>query len=230
MKRLTPVLLAALTFFSCRTQAHLPLPGENTVIKNNLAAEYLSIADEYFSLAKYEKAEDYYKRAMKNKKLYWSAYYKLGRTSAMAKKWREARKIYLVLLKRDPENLNIRLSLAYITAMDGKFQAAEAVYAYLWKYNADNPDVIVNYISVLLAQEKIEDAEFRLGELKEKFKDNANIQSFEKKIEDLKDKKEKAAAKKRKSKNAAKDEETEKAAPAEENAPLEKENVELQKK
>lgn len=185
MKRLPPVLFAAFIFCACRTSAHFPVPGESDTVKNNLSAEYLVIGDEYFSLTKYDKAEEYYKRAMKNKKLYRTAYYKLGRTYAMSKKWSDARKIYLTLLKRDPDNLNIRLSLAYITAMDGKLSEAEAVYDYLWKENPDNPDIIVNYINVLLAQKKTDAAAERLNELKEKFKDNNNIQTFEKKIEEL---------------------------------------------
>ena len=185
MKRLAPVLFAAFIFCACRTSAHFPVPGEFDTVKNKLSAEYLTIGDEYFSLTKYDKAEEYYKQAMKNKKLYRTAYYKLGRTYAMSKKWSDARKIYLTLLKRDPDNLNIRLSLAYITAMDGKLSAAEAVYNYLWKENPDNPDIIVNYINVLLAQKKTDAAAERLNELKEKFKDNSNIQTFEKKIEEL---------------------------------------------
>ena len=187
MKRSVPVLFAAFIFCACRTSAHFPVPGESDTVKNNLSAEYLTIGDEYFSLTKYDKAEEYYKRAMKNKKLYRTAYYKLGRTYAMSKKWSDARKIYLALLKRDPDNLNIRLSLAYITAMDGKLSEAEAVYDYLWKENPDNPDIIVNYINVLLAQKKTDAAAERLNELKEKFKDNNNIQTFEKKIEELRE-------------------------------------------
>ena len=187
MKRFAPVLFAAFVFCACGTSAHLPVPGESGTVKNNLSAEYLVIGDEYFSLTKYDKAEEYYKRAMKNRKLYWSAYYKLGRTYAMSKKWQDARKVDLTLLKRDPDNLNIRLSLAYITAMEGKLSAAESVYDYLWKENPDNPDIIVNYINVLLAQKKADTAQEHLNELKEKFKDNNNIQTFEKKIEELRE-------------------------------------------
>lgn len=202
MKRLAPVLFAAFIFCACRTSAHFPVPGESDTVKNNLSAEYLTIGDEYFSLTKYDKAEEYYKRAMKNKKLYRTAYYKLGRTYAMSKKWSDARKIYLTLLKRDPDNLNIRLSLAYITAMDGKLSAAESVYNYLWKENPDNPDIIVNYINVLLAQKKTDAAAERLNELKEKFKDNSNIQTFEKKIEELTEAKSKNSQSGEKSKQA----------------------------
>ena len=186
-KRVSAMFPAALLFLlaSCATNAHLPVPGEKTAVQSNLSAEYLAIADEYFALSKFDKAVDYYKRAMKNKTLYWSAYYKLGRSYAMSKKWSDARRIYLKLLNRDPKNLSVRLSLAYIIAMDGRLEQAEEVYKTLWKENPDNADVLVNFISILIAQQKIPEAGARFNELKAKFKDNKNIQAFDKKFEEI---------------------------------------------
>lgn len=187
MKRsaLCIAVIFSILFFSCATSPHLPVPGEGAAVKKSLSLEYLSIADAYNELAKYDKAAQYYLLAMKNKKVYWSAYYKLGRCYAMSKNWTEARKVYSSLLKRDPDNVSIRMSLAYIYAMEGNLKSAEAIYELLCKENPDNADILVNYIDVLIASEKYETAELKLSEMKEKFSDNKTISVFEKKLEEL---------------------------------------------
>src|SRR5574344_1777971 len=116
MKLFYASFITILLFSSCVSNVHLPIPGEDVVVKKNISVEYMTIADAYSDLSKYDKAAQYYKLAMKNKKLYWTAYYKLGRCYAMSKNWTEARKIYSVFLKRDPNNVNIKMSLAYIYA------------------------------------------------------------------------------------------------------------------
>lgn len=178
-------VIFSVIFFSCATSVHLPVPGEGAAVKKSLSIEYMSIADAYNELAKYDKAAQYYLLAMKNKKLYWSAYYKLGRCYAMSKNWTEARKVYSALLKRDPDNVSVRMSLAYIYAMEGNLKSAEAIYELLYKENPDNSDVLINYIDVLIASEKYEAAEQSLSEMKEKFSDNKTISVFEKKLQEL---------------------------------------------
>lgn len=175
-------------FFGCfllSANIHVPIPGETVVKKDNIYIEYLSIADAYFELGKYDKACDYYLLAMKNKKLYWTAFYKLGRTYVLLKNWEEAEKIFAKLLKRDSENLSLKMSLAYITAMNGKLDSAKEMYKILWEENSENADVLVNYINVVIAQEDYDFAKTLIGELKEKFNDNKNISVFEKKIEEI---------------------------------------------
>lgn len=178
-------VIFSMLFFSCATSAHLPVPGESAAVKKSLSIEYMSIADAYNELAKYDKAAQYYLLAMKNKKLYWSAYYKLGRCYAMSKNWTEARKVYSALLKRDSDNVSIKISLAYIYAMEGNLKSAEAIYELLYKENPDNADVLINYIDVLIASEKYEAAEQRLSEMKDKFSDDKTISVFEKKLQEL---------------------------------------------
>lgn len=178
------VAVLFLLFSSCATN-HLSVPGESAAVKKTVSIEYMAIADAYNDLAKYDKAAQYYLLAMKNKKLYWSAYYKLGRCYAMSKNWTEARKIYSTLLKRDPDNVSIKMSLAYIYAMEGKLKSAESIYELLWKENPDSVEVLTNYIDVLIASEKYDEAEKNLSIMKEKFSDDKNISLFEKKLQEL---------------------------------------------
>nr|MDE5899348.1 tetratricopeptide repeat protein [Treponemataceae bacterium] len=170
---------------SCRTNAHIPVPGERSTIQKSIYTEYLAIADAYNDLEKYDKAIEYYKYASKNRSLYWNARYKMARAYALSKDWTSARKIYMELLKRDPENLNIKLSLAYITAMEGNVDSAAEIYRLLRQDNPEQADILVNYINVVIAQEKYDDAAALVKELKEQFSDNTNIASFEKKLEEV---------------------------------------------
>ena len=103
----------------------------------------------------------------------------------MSKNWTEARKIYSTLLKRDPDNVSIKMSLAYIYAMEGKLKSAESIYELLWKENPDSVEVLTNYIDVLIASEKYDEAEKNLSIMKEKFSDDKNISLFEKKLQEL---------------------------------------------
>jgi len=80
------ILPAFFFFSSCHTAIHVPVPGESQVKINNIYTEYYNIADSYMELEKYDKAIEFYSIALKNKTLFWSAYYKMGRAYALAKK------------------------------------------------------------------------------------------------------------------------------------------------
>ena len=191
MKKLfASVFIVFFSSFFIAANVHVPIPGESTVKKDNIYIEYLSIADAYFELGKYDKAADYYLLAMKNKKLYWTAFSKLGRTYALLKNWSESEKIFVKLLKRDPENLSLKMSLAYIRAMNGNLESSKEIYRLLWQENPENADVLVNYINVVFALEDYDLVKSLISELKEKFNDNKNISAFEKKIEEIENKNE----------------------------------------
>ena len=177
--------------FSCNTTAHIPVPGEKTVQRNNISNEYYTIADAYFDLGKYDKACTYYKLAMKNKSLYWSSYYKLGKSYVNSKNWEQAEKVFVDLLKRDSENISLKMSLAYISAMNNNLVKSEELYSQMWETNPDNADILSNYINVLIAAGKTEKAKELSIELKEKFKDNKYISEFEKYFSEEQEKRQK---------------------------------------
>ena len=193
--RKAAVLLAALLIVSCKTGAHFPIPGEASVTRSSLAAEYMAVADAYAELEKYDKAAPYYKRAMQDESLYWTALYKLGRMYALSKNWNEAEKIYKRLLERDAQNVSIRMSLAYIQAMSGDLEGAKTAYKTLVDENVQNETVLVNYIAVLFSQKDTAGAEEAIALLKERFPESASLADYEKRLTDLKKAAEEKASK-----------------------------------
>ena len=128
----------------------VPIPGQGDAVQKNIYIEYLNIADIYFELEKYSKAETYYKAAMGNKDIYWNAYYKLAKCYAYESKWADAQTVYETLLKRDPQNNSIQASLGYIYAMNGNTEKAGQIYEKLIEENPDQANYLENYILILL--------------------------------------------------------------------------------
>ena len=73
-----------LIFSACKSSSVL-IPGYVSEQKKSIYVEYFNIAEAYCDLEKYDKAVDYYKKAMLSKNLKWSSYYKLGRCYALSK-------------------------------------------------------------------------------------------------------------------------------------------------
>ncbi len=187
MKKIFLFCFVLIFFFSCKS-SQVIIPGYVAEQKKSIFVEFLTIADAYFDLEKYDKAIDYYKMAMSSKALKWESYYKLGRAYAFSKNWSEAKTVYETLLLRDKDNVDLKISLAYIYAMSGELEKAEKYYEELSKQNPDNAEVLSNYINIVLAQENVEKSEELILLLKEKFSDNKNITTFETKLSELKEK------------------------------------------
>ena len=172
-------------FFSCSGTAHLPVPGEKNAVESNISVEYYSIASSYEELKNYKKAIDYYNLAKKNKKMRASSEYKIARCYALLKDWDNAQAGFEKILKKDPSNTNIKISLAYIMAMRGDLEASSQLYSTLVSENSTDVSILKNYISVLCARGMFDEANVQLAVLKEKFPDDADISGTEKKLQEL---------------------------------------------
>lgn len=172
-------------FFSCSGTAHLPVPGEKNAVESNISVEYYSIASSYEELKNYKKAIDYYNLAKKNKKLRASSEYKIARCYALLKDWDNAQAGFEKILKKDPSNTNIKISLAYIMAMRGDLEASSQLYSTLVSENSTDVAILKNYISVLCARGMFDEANVQLAVLKEKFPDDADVSKIEKKLQEL---------------------------------------------
>lgn len=172
-------------FFSCSGTAHLPVPGEKNAVESNISVEYYSIASSYEELKNYKKAIDYYNLAKKNKKMRASSEYKIARCYALLKDWDNAQAGFEKILKKDPSNTNIKISLAYIMAMRGDLEASSQLYSTLVSENLTDVSILKNFISVLCARGMFDEANVQLAVLKEKFPDDADISGIEKKLQEL---------------------------------------------
>lgn len=172
-------------FFSCSGTAHLPVPGEKNAVESNISVEYYSIASSYEELKNYKKAIDYYNLAKKNKKMRASSEYKIARCYALLKDWDNAQAGFEKILKKDPSNTNIKISLAYIMAMRGDLEASSQLYSTLVSENLTDVSILKNYISVLCARGMFDEANVQLAVLKEKFPDDVDIYGIEKKLQEL---------------------------------------------
>ena len=122
-----------------------------------------------------------------------------------SKDWENAKSSFEKLLKLDSENGSLKSSLAYIKAMSGDLDGALEIYKELFEANNTDVTFLKNYISILIAKKDIESANTQLDYLKENFKTEDSIESFEKAIKKLEDEaKKESEAKDSKGKKASK--------------------------
>lgn len=176
------LLVLCFSSFTACVSKPVPIPGDKKYVIDNIYAEYMNIADVYLSLEKYDKAAQYYKLAMQNSKLYWGAYYKLGKSYVLQNDWKNALPIYKKLLERDPQNCSFKSSLAYIYAVTGKLKTAKQLYFEVIQAEGDNYEYLENYIAVLLLANDTELAKAYFDRLKDKFPDSKNIEKFQEEI------------------------------------------------
>ncbi len=170
------IIFLAFVFFSCST---------NKNIQDNIYIEYYNIAEEYMDLKKYDKAAEYYTKAMSNKELYVAALFKSGRAYALNKDWGPAEQIYIKLLKKDPQNKDIRVSLAYITAMMGENEKSCKMYEDLISEYPDDSDLFKNYIIAVYSTEDYEKTKNLIAKYKDLFPDKeSDLETIEKEITD----------------------------------------------
>jgi tetratricopeptide (TPR) repeat protein len=163
--------------------AHI-IPGEREKILKNVAGEYFSIAGAYANLKQYDKALEYYQLASRDKNYYTAAQYESARMNALLSRWNDAEKIYAELLKTDPRNRDIAVSLAYVKAMSRDLTGAESLYRELLVQNEYDQQVHENYIRVLAAQKKRSEALAALEKYKTLFSFTENADTIAK-LEEL---------------------------------------------
>lgn len=183
-----PVFIAigivSTALISCGT-FEVTVPGESKVIERNISEEYFIIAEAYKGQSNYTKAIEYYTLALKNKDLHDSAYYQIALCQVYSKNWMNARKSFVKLLKRDPDNATLKMSLAYIEAMNGNLKKASRMYEVICAERPDDSEPLVNYINVLIADGKYLEAKEKLGLLENKFPDEEHVDPLKKKISEL---------------------------------------------
>ena len=185
MKKGLYLFACASSLFSlvaCSSLGGFRVVGEKDRIYNNVLSEYYLIGEAYLENKKYQKAIEYYTKALEHPDLTGSARYKIAYAYALAENWEKSRAGFEELLEKDPDNSELTKSLAYIYARQGDLAHASALYRKLVEKNPYDQSIQENFITVLIAGNYLEEAEIVLQQLKTDFPDNTTIQGFEEKL------------------------------------------------
>lgn len=184
LKRLFWASIPLFFLISCVSN-NVVIPGQQSAIQKNIYSEYMRIADEYFNLKKYDKAQIYYKECLDFPEYNNIASYKLAKTYVMQKNYNDAIPLFEKLLTNDNDNQTISESLAYCYAMNNNKTKAEELYLNLINNYGNQSSYYENLIIIYIQDKKKEQSKNLLNELKEKFPDCSNIQKLESEIEKL---------------------------------------------
>lgn len=150
---------------------------------NFLKQEYILLADEYFSLSQYDKALDLLLKA--NAINTDNALdYKIARTSALAKEWEISLKYYNALLEKDPENVAIKKSIAWVYAQSGALEKSLELYEVLYAEHTYDSEIVNNLVLLLVALDSIDKAEIIVSEYASVVTDDKLVGELTKTIED----------------------------------------------
>ncbi len=113
-----------------------------------LAKDYYNVGNAYFELEKYDKAVEYYDRALELDPSINQAVFNLARTKIETKDYRRALKLLNSLRESDPENIMVLEMVGYTYYRMEAFADAVAVYLQILDINPYNKKALYN-ISVL---------------------------------------------------------------------------------
>ncbi len=174
--------LPAVAHVSCSSVGGIQVPGERDLVYRNVLSEYFLVADAYLENKKYDKAVEFYTKAMAHPDLADSARYKIAYSYALAENWDKAIPAYRELLEKDPMNTGLEESLAYLYARQGDLPRSAATYRKLTERNPYDQKLLENFITVLVSGNYLEEAELALERLKADFPDNTTAENLEKKL------------------------------------------------
>lgn len=108
--RFLPVTAALVLLFSCASAPGVP--------PEVLAAEYYNLGNAYFQLKKYKEAGEYYQKALSYDRNNTQALYNLARSLAEQGQWTDAGSRLQTLKEKDPDNLLVLKTMAYLKYLE----------------------------------------------------------------------------------------------------------------
>lgn len=172
-------VISALLFASCGS-----LPGEQRVLRENSAAEYVTLADGYFSQEKYAKASEYYEKALQLTESTDTVTYKLACSYAYEGEYEKAMPLFSDLLDKDPQNRTIKESLAYVTVMSGDVRGGGELYEELAADFPEDGKLLKNYVLTLIQSKNFDAAEDKIKLYKSLFGTDSNSQLLDRKLQE----------------------------------------------
>lgn len=156
-------------------------------IQKELATEYFTIAEGYADISRYDKAIEFYNKALAQKEFVNASKYGLGRMYSLSGKWKEACASFSELYTQEPENDLISTAYAYALVSNGQTSEALEIYEVVWKRNDEDPSAIRNYAEILYLSGRYSETLSYIDALKEKYPDSEamkGIEILEKKTQD----------------------------------------------
>jgi tetratricopeptide (TPR) repeat protein len=128
-----------LVFCSCAT----------SVAPRDLALEYYNIGNAYYDLKKYDKAADYYNRALSFDRTLAASKYNLAVTWVESGQAEKALPLFMALLDADPKNVKLISALAYALSRTGESEQALRLYESVLDLAPYDTTVLYNYAILL---------------------------------------------------------------------------------
>lgn len=97
-------------------------------LRESIDFEYFSLAEEYYSLKKWDKALDFYTKSKQSKNFYAKSVYKSALIFIEKKQYNESEILFDELVENDPGNANFLSYLAFVKAKQKKFLEAIDLY------------------------------------------------------------------------------------------------------
>ena len=156
MFRLPLLRSVAVTLLSA---ALLTTAGCATWVRGSeLAREYYNIGNAYYDLERFERAADYYLRALALDSRLTPAGYNLARAYVRDGRYPEARRRLQELLADDPDNLLLRETLAYVDYLSGDIERATTGYQEILALSPLNANALFNLGRIAEEQQRLQQA------------------------------------------------------------------------
>lgn len=141
------------------TVALLTAAGCATWVRGSeLAREYYNIGNAYYDLERFERAADYYQRALALDSRLSPAGYNLARAYVRDGRYPQARRTLQELLADDPDNVLLRETLAYVDYLSGDMERAVAGYQEILALSPLNANALFNLGRIAEEQQRRQQA------------------------------------------------------------------------
>lgn len=151
-----------------------------TVARNQeMCEEYFAIAEGYAGISKYEKALDYYRKAITCKPLENASAYGIGRMSALLGNWDDAIDSFYTLYSKEPDNSIVAFAYAFSLASGGKTDLALEMYKKNYEKDTENPKLARDYAEILVLSGKYQECLDQITLIKEKFPDSDAVKDID---------------------------------------------------
>lgn len=133
--------------------------GCQTVIEQRLAEEYYNLGNTFFDIEDYDRAVAQYTRALTIDPNFSRAEYNLVFSYLELNRYDDARELLEQLLERDPENLLLRESDAYVDHLSGETEQALEKYEQVLEIDPQRASTLYNMALIHYTNEEYEKGE-----------------------------------------------------------------------